>query len=168
MPKQPRLPKTSRSDGDRSPDTGYAIGYGKPPTHTQFRPGQTGNPKGRRRRQRNVRTVVEETLNQRITVREGERSRTLTKREALILTMVNGAIKGEPRALTCLLALLRVTGMVEEAPLPTQQESLTENDANLLADYLRRHGGEIAEANGDSTSTSPVQDHGTRNERRKA
>ena len=40
----------------------YEVGYGKPPKHTQFKPGQSGNRKGRPRGQRNFRTVVNDAL----------------------------------------------------------------------------------------------------------
>ena len=43
-------------------DAPYEIGYGKPPKHTQFKPGQSGNSKGRPRGQRNFRTAVRDAL----------------------------------------------------------------------------------------------------------
>ena len=52
MAKRPRYPKAAQSNGDHT----FSVGYGKPPAHTQFKPGQSGNPKGRRKGQRNVRT----------------------------------------------------------------------------------------------------------------
>ena len=85
MSKRPRYSKTN---GDHS----YSVGYGKPPAHTQFKPGQSGNPKGRRKGPRNVRTVVEEALNQRIRIKEGDRIRSLTKLDGVILTMVTAAL----------------------------------------------------------------------------
>jgi hypothetical protein len=117
----------------------YAVGYGKPPVATRFKPGQSGNPKGRLKHHRNLRTVLEETLNERIAVREGERSRRLTKREALILTIVNNALKCDPKALASLMTLMRTLGMADEAPGPSQNEPITQNDAALLADFLARH-----------------------------
>src|SRR6516225_1371379 len=57
----------------------FSVGYGRPPVHSRFKPGQSGNPKGRRKGQRNVRTVVDGELSQRIRVREGNRTRSLTK-----------------------------------------------------------------------------------------
>ena len=41
------------------------LATGKPPKHTQFKPGQSGNPRGRPRGQRNFRTVVKEALKKR-------------------------------------------------------------------------------------------------------
>ena len=44
--------KTSGSNGGDG-DNGYEIGYRKPPKHSQFRPGHSGNSVGRRQGLRN-------------------------------------------------------------------------------------------------------------------
>ena len=82
MSKQTRPP--SQPNGSHS-----AVGYGNPPVHTRFKPGQSGNPKGRRKGQRNIRTVVNEALNQPITIREGNIKRKKTNIYCVIITMVN-------------------------------------------------------------------------------
>jgi hypothetical protein len=136
-----KSPPTAPVDGDNhssSAQTPYAVGYGRPPEHTRFKPGQSGNRRGRPKRQRNVRTVVEETLNQRIKIREGNGTRSLTKLDGVILTMINGALKGEPKALAALISLVRSLGMTGSAPEATNLEPLTDNDDVLLADYLGR------------------------------
>ena len=130
-------------DGDNhssSAQPAYAVGYGRPPKHTRYKPGQSGNRRGRPKRQRNVRTVVEETLNQRITIREGNATRSLTKLDGVILTMINDALKGEPKARAALISLVRSLGMTGEAPAANNSEPLTDNDDALLADYLERRG----------------------------
>src|SRR5258706_2018768 len=72
----------------------YGIGYGRPPEHTRFKPGHPGCG-GRPKRQRNLRTVLEETLDERITIREGNRTRSVSKRDAIILRLVNDAVHNE-------------------------------------------------------------------------
>jgi len=111
------VPPTSHPESSPSPDAkpGYSIGYGQPPRHTRFRPGRSGNPNGKPKQRRNVRTVVEDILGQRITVREGNRTRALTKLEGIILTMVNAVLKGDAKALTSWITLLRSLGMISEA-----------------------------------------------------
>jgi hypothetical protein len=121
------------------------VGYGRPPVHTRFKPGESGNPKGRKKGQRNVKTVLTETLNQRITIRQGERTRSVTKLDGIILTVVTNAIKGDPKAIAPLLAIMRSTGMVGEAPEAAEPQRLTADDEALLADFLRRHGQQSEE-----------------------
>jgi len=133
--------KTHERDGGDEVGCGDEVGYGKPPSHTRFKPGQSGNPKGRPKSSRNLRTVLEEALNETVTIREGNRIRTLSKRDALVRTLVNGALMKDPKAVQALLAFMRATGFVSNEPdVAPHQEPSTEDDA-LIADYFRRHGG---------------------------
>lgn len=116
------------------------IGYGRPPVHSRFKPGQSGNRKGRPKGRRNVRTVVEEVLSQRIAIREGDRTRSLSKLEGLVLTMLNKALQGDAKAQTAFMHLIRSVGMTEEMPTPTSSEPITVHDGEIIADFLRRHG----------------------------
>ena len=71
--------KTTGSTGDGT--NGYEVGYGKPPKHSQFRPGQSGNPAGRRKGVRNLKTDVKRTLATPVKVKEGGRTRTRSTQE---------------------------------------------------------------------------------------
>ena len=138
------LPETSRPDGAQpsgaAPD--YVVGYRRPPTHTRFK---KGHPKrgGRRRGQRNVRTVVEETLNQRIKIREGDRTRSLSKRDAMYLRITNDAVSGNDKAQSKVIALMQSLRLHEEPQEETNRQPVTADDAAVIADFLRRHGIEM-------------------------
>jgi hypothetical protein len=88
------------------------------------------NPKGRPKKHYNVRTVVEDILSQRITIREGQRSFPVNKFKAIILTITNAALKGDPRAQRSLLTLLQSLGMMREA----EQNSTPDYDLTVLTD----------------------------------
>ena len=139
MSDQSHAPKPSKSNDART----HSVGYGRPPVHSRFKPGQSGNPKGRRKGQRNVRTVVDGELSQRIKVREGNRTRSLTKLDAFIVTLVNAALKGDAKAWASLINLLRSLGMIGEPPVATDQKPFTADDESILADFLRRQGSEV-------------------------
>jgi hypothetical protein len=158
----PRPKKSSRPDSSRSSHDAYAIGYRRPPLHTRFKPGQCGNPRGRPRRQRNVRTVVEEALNQRITIRQGDRTRSLTKLDGVILTMISAALKGDAKAQASLFTLLRSLGMTGEVPETGHAEPFTADDGAVIADYFQRLGSELQQSVGpedkeDSTPTGTTR-----------
>ncbi len=142
MAKHPRLTRKSQRDHRHSAAAkrDYEIGYGRPPQHSRFKPGESGNDKGRPKGRRNVRTVVEEVLNQRITIREGDRTRSLRKLDGVVLTMVNKALQGDVKAQASVLALLRSVGMTAEVPEPSSTEPVTAHDPDIIADFLRRHG----------------------------
>jgi hypothetical protein len=120
MPRKPptsggKPPSSPGADG-RSTGPDYAVGYGRPPEHTRFKPGQSGNPKGRPKRHRNLRTTVEDILSERIRIREGERTRDMPRIEALVRTIETRALKGDPRAVNALMALIRTTRLAGEEP----------------------------------------------------
>ena len=49
----------------------YAVGYGKPPVHTRFQKGKSGNPKGRPRGMKNMSTLLSTALSATIVVANG-------------------------------------------------------------------------------------------------
>jgi hypothetical protein len=82
-----------------SEDRSYEVGYGKPPKHSRFKPGQSGNPKGRKPGSRNVMTLLEETLFDAVKVRENGKVRRVPAIQACLLNLRNQAMKGDPKAL---------------------------------------------------------------------
>lgn len=77
----------------------YEVGYGKPPKHTRFKPGQSGNPKGRKPGSKNVMTLLEETLFSPVKLRENGKVRRVPAIQACLLNLRNQAIKGDSKAL---------------------------------------------------------------------
>ena len=80
------------------------VGYGRPPKQAQFRPGQSGNPKGRRKGARNFKTDLVAELHEQIPIRENGRDMKTTKQRAFIKALVSAAIKGDMRATTALVS----------------------------------------------------------------
>ncbi len=75
----------------------YKVGYGKPPKDTQFKPGRSGNPKGRRKGSKNLKKLIDENLNKKILVRVGKKASELTMQEAMVIGMLTRAMKGHVR-----------------------------------------------------------------------
>ena len=59
-------------------DHDYEVGYGKPPKAGRFKPGQSGNPRGRPKGTLNLKTDLQQELAERISVREGDRQLTVS------------------------------------------------------------------------------------------
>jgi Family of unknown function (DUF5681) len=85
------------SESDQSDDKqNSAVGYGRPPVNRQFKPGQSGNPRGRPKGSKNLATMLAEALSRPVTVRDKKgKARTLTKQEVMIEGMTNKALVDE-------------------------------------------------------------------------
>jgi hypothetical protein len=79
----------------------------RPPRKGQFQPGKSGNPRGRPKGAKNVRTLVEEQLAVKVTVVENGRSREISKREVMVLQLVNKATTGDLKSIATVLDMTR-------------------------------------------------------------
>ncbi len=71
----------------------YEVGYGKPPKKTQFKPGQSGNPKGRTKGSKNgIYTYIQRELNSSITLTDGSK---ITKEQGFARQLTNKALRGD-------------------------------------------------------------------------
>src|SRR5208337_426875 len=92
---------------NKNDDSGYVIGFGKPPENTRFKKGQSGNPHGRPKGTLNLATVLERTLREKVVINENGKRKTITKLEAAIKQIANKAASGETKAFQLLAALVR-------------------------------------------------------------
>lgn len=118
------------------------VGYGRPPRHSQFKKGQSGNPKGRRPKSRNTSTLLAEELDKLITVKDGNGARRISKREALITSLVNDGITGKNQARQLLLRILEISN-------PPEPFVATDEDETALEAYIARHAANRSGGNPD-------------------
>src|SRR5271168_5244673 len=74
---------------DHDQELDYQVGHGNPPRHTRFKPGQSGNPRGRPKSAKNLSTLVHDALNEQVVVTENGRRRKVSKRQAIITQLVS-------------------------------------------------------------------------------
>jgi hypothetical protein len=86
------------------PDETENVGFKRPPKHSRFRPGQSGNPSGRPVGVRTLKSDLVDELRQETTVQEHGRKQSVSKQRAFIKTLVAGAINGDMRAINVLLS----------------------------------------------------------------
>lgn len=74
-----------------------SVGYGKPPSASRFRKGQSGNPRGRpKNRSREI--PYDAVLGQMVTIREEGRERRVTAAEAFLLQLTQKGLAGDSAA----------------------------------------------------------------------
>lgn len=97
---------------------GYEVGNARPPVATRFKPGQSGNPKGRPRGAKNrlpalheerMKEIILGEAYRTITVRDGDRNVSVPMAQAIIRSLAVNAAKGQHRAQRLFAELLAST-----------------------------------------------------------
>jgi len=129
------------------------VGYGSPPLHTRFAPGQSGNPRGRPKGALNFTTDLKNILLATVALNDAGRARRVTTQKAALLRLREKALKGDARALDKLLSLamaMTVGSAVETAT------SLPPEDQAILQAYRR---DVLANANAAAASQRDEEDN---------
>ena len=90
-----------------------SVGYGRPPVAKQFKPGQSGNPRGRKKGVKNVATILNGALYRPVKIRIAGRVRTLPKIEAIVEVMLSKALAGDIAAVSKIIELAHKLGGFE-------------------------------------------------------
>ena len=121
----------------------YPVGYKRPPLHTRFKKEQSGNPEGARRHRRHDKRLVallEEALNARMA---GRPRRPVTRREAIVASLVEKSTGGDLRALKLLLDLVPKAEFAYR-PEPSEEEAMSARE-KLIAALARAAAEQAAE-----------------------
>jgi Family of unknown function (DUF5681) len=146
-PDGPDSPDGAAADADAAAASGppdYAVGYGRPPTHTRFRKGRSGNPAGRPKGGRGLAALLAAELRKPVAVREAGRLRRISKLEALVAGLVNKALQGDGRARAELVELVQreeAERRRADAAAPgarAEEEPLAASDQAIIEAFRRR------------------------------
>jgi Family of unknown function (DUF5681) len=78
-------------------------GYKKPPVKNQFKKGQSGNPKGRRKGSHNVRSAFESAIQRSVRLRIGQTDQQVSMLEAIFAALTATASKGNLKAIEAII-----------------------------------------------------------------
>ena len=76
----------------------YIVGKNRPPLHSRFKPGQSGNPRGRPKGRRNVKTELKELVCKKVKVRDGNKERHVSLAGANLLAHGVKGAQGDVRS----------------------------------------------------------------------
>ena len=122
------------SDEDKVKGRGFA----RPPRQSQFQQGQSGNPKGRPRGSRNLKTDLNNMLKGKVEITMSGEKRRMTRQEAMLLSLFQRAVQKDAGAARTLF------DMVIKLQLPDdqarQQPRPSQADHAIIENFLRRNG----------------------------
>jgi hypothetical protein len=118
----------------------YEVGYKKPPAHTRFHRGQSGNPQGRPRGSKNLATLLDEELKETIDIRDNNGHARISKARAIARQMVNSALKGDPRMIKLCLDTASKQAALKEHPNEDTGAADAAEDAAILERFKQRLG----------------------------
>jgi hypothetical protein len=158
------IPPSPLDDPHAPGDPGsLAVGYGRPPLHSRFKPGQSGYPKGRSKGSRNMRTIVRQVLNEKMQIREGGRVRRVPALEALVRTTLARCFAGDQKAVASLIAIMRQSGYGPDRDEPTADLLSAADYEAILADYLARNfSADKTDPEIDTSTESSTPDSSTK------
>ena len=127
--RKPSPKKPARSEADRDD-----VGYGKPPREHQFKPGKSGNPKGRPKGAKNQETILLELLQQKISLNERGKARRITILEGIFRRIIEDGLKGNTKSAAFVLNRYQATPSGE-----SMGSGLSEDDQAVLEAYLQKY-----------------------------
>jgi hypothetical protein len=121
----------------------YKVGKGRPPLHSRFKPGQSGNPKGRPRRAKTVADQIDRVLSRKVTIRESGVVQEVTCQEAMFMSLAAKGMRGEYRAAAFLLNARHT--YQDSSAERIDPKDLNAEDRKILDAYLKRYGTDGSE-----------------------
>ena len=132
----------------------YKVGPGRPPLHSRFKKGQSGNPGGRRKQ--NMPALLADALDETIVVTIDGEQRRITKREAVVHQLVDKSTTADLRATKMLFDMIKdaehKAGVVVPPPAPRRLDAADKEVVQLFVERLRRHI--LAEIAAQKTATA--------------
>ena len=130
------------------------VGYGKPPKHTRFRKGQSGNLRGRPRGSTNVQTEMKRLLVRKTKIKVNGVIQTVSTSRALCLALIQKGMAGDVRAIS---KIIEIAGPEMADELKATAASLTSTDVEIVRRALARKDAANSGAASSSATNPPTE-----------
>jgi hypothetical protein len=111
----------------------YEIGYGKPPPHTQFKKGQSGNRRGRPKKNRDTFSAIDTVLARKVRMKENGKDVEIDYIEGLIQSLAQNALKAKPSE------QIKVLRFIDEIA-PGRLKQLPDWPTHITTEYVLPNG----------------------------
>ncbi|MBW2712931.1 MAG: hypothetical protein JRC77_04195 [Deltaproteobacteria bacterium] len=99
----------------------YEVGFARPPKKSQFKKGQSGNPKGRPKQSKDIASLFERLSNESVTIREGESLRQMSTWEATVYAQIGKAMQGDQSAFSAVMNQAKACGLFVADPVTSSR-----------------------------------------------
>jgi hypothetical protein len=136
-----------KKPSSNSTDSADEVGYRKPPKANQFRKGRTGNPRGKRRGEENTISAFKRIVAKRVKIGDGEKVRTVTLAEAVILKNYNAAVQKNSLAMGNIFTLAEQAGEFVDLTDAKQvgRPLLVPEKVKTMEEFLAEFGRKVGE-----------------------
>ena len=131
----------------------YAANYRKPP-HTRLKKGQSGNPRGRPKK--DLPALLVAALNEPVYVTTNGRRRRITKREAIVARMVNESARANLRATKMLIDMMKDIERKTDAEPPPEPRRFAPADKEVIKGVVERIRGALLQEIKDMNAGNPA------------
>ena len=132
----------------------YAANYRKPPLHTGFKKGQSGNPRGRPKK--TLPALLLAALNEPVYVTTNGKRRKITKREVIVTQMVNESAGANLRATKMLIDMMKDIEKKTSAEPPPEAHRFAPADEEVIKGVVARIRGALLQEIQDMNAGNPA------------
>jgi Family of unknown function (DUF5681) len=115
----------------------YSVGYGRPPLASRFKPGMSGNTRGRPKGSRNVKTQIEEAMTAGILIQVGAKTKRVSTIAGVVLRQLHKALMGDGPAAIAVIKMALQLGLLQDSS-DSSEISLSIEDERILNELLAR------------------------------
>ena len=128
-----------RSKGGKSyHPTDYSVGYGRPPMASRFKPGVSGNTRGRPKGTRNLKTQVEEAMTASIPIQVGAKTKRVSRIAGVVLRQLQKALMGDGPAAITVIKMASQLGFLQDSAGNSGEIALSREDQQILDELIAR------------------------------
>jgi hypothetical protein len=120
------------------------LGYKNAPEHAKFKKGQSGNPRGRPKGSKGIKTLLAKELKASITIQQDGKKKRIRRSEALVKGLVNDALHGRDRPRE---KVLQYADAIERDREQREAEELSADDQAILDRYFERRLADMRPTN---------------------